>query len=118
MYCFIIPTDLALGDEMFLHRNVLFELVTYNIIDHQSIIVTNPDRFFLYNAYFQVAEKEDTTKKIVYVELQVPFPPYPYELIKDDERKEWCQDVGEVLPLQINKIVEELIQREKNINIG
>ena len=39
-----------------------------------------------------------------------------YELIKDDERKEWCQDVGDVLSPQINEIVEEIIAREKNIN--
>jgi len=38
-----------------------------------------------------------------------------YELIKDAERKEWCQDVGEVLSLQIKKIVDEIIEREKNI---
>jgi hypothetical protein len=38
-----------------------------------------------------------------------------YELIRDNERKEWCQDVGEVLPDQVDKMRIEIEKRHKNI---
>jgi hypothetical protein len=63
---------------MSLYRNALFELASLNIIDNQCTIVTHPDRFFLYDFYFKVAEKEDITKTIVQVTNQVPWPRLPY----------------------------------------
>lgn len=77
MYCFVLPQGVPLGDEMSMYRNALFELAALNIIDHESTIVTHPDRFFLYDFYFKVAEKEDTTKKIVNTHAQVPWPVVP-----------------------------------------
>jgi hypothetical protein len=38
-----------------------------------------------------------------------------YELIQDHERKEWCQDVGEVIDEQVSMIVGEIFKRHKNI---
>jgi hypothetical protein len=118
-------------------------LVDHTILQNSSSLVKRQDQFWLslrdvvmiletrtdyFKKVLEIASKQNKLIKdihytrfgnddAVYISLRgiYEFAMIMKEVIKQNHRKEWCQDVGEQIEPQINRIIKEIRDRQKQI---